>query len=171
LPELARAIRSIFDKREATETRPYQTDDQIDAPCATLAANDPGGSPGARAHILLVEDDDTIRYAMSEVLQQIGYRITEAAKPSEALKLFGDDPSIQAIISDYTLPEMNGLELTRAMLARKPDLPVIMVTGQKIAADDLPILVLLKPVQSQDIAFAIEKALSQYRTVLMSKSY
>jgi DNA-binding NtrC family response regulator len=101
---------------------------------------------------------------MGEILQDIGYRITMAARPSEALKLFGDDPSIQVIISDYTLPEMNGVDLTRTMLARKSDLPVIIVTGQKIAVDNLQfpsISVLLKPVQSQDIVAAIEKALSR----------
>jgi CheY-like chemotaxis protein len=164
LPELARAIRSIFDKREAPETRSYQGDDRIDPPCATLAPNNLGTQFGAGAHILLVEDDDTIRYAMGEILQDIGYRITMAARPSEALKLFGDDPSIQVIISDYTLPEMNGVDLTRTMLARKSDLPVIIVTGQKIAVDNLQfpsISVLLKPVQSQDIVAAIEKALSR----------
>jgi signal transduction histidine kinase/DNA-binding response OmpR family regulator len=164
LAELARAVRSLFEKREVPESRSYQVDDRLDAPCATLAPNNLGTQFAAAAHILLVEDDDTIRYAMGEILQDIGYRITMAARPSEALKLFGDDPSIQIIISDYTLPEMNGVDLTRTMLACKPDLPVIIVTGQKIAVDNLQypsISVLLKPVQSQDIVVAIEKALSR----------
>ena len=48
----------------------------------------------------------------------------------EALKLFTDDPNrFDLIVTDQTMPEMTGLELARACVALRPDVPIVLATG------------------------------------------
>lgn len=86
--------------------------------------------------ILVVDDSATMRRILLNSLQRIGYaECVEAGDGREALDRF--DPSIQFVITDWNMPVMSGLELTRALRDR-PDgrsIPVLMVTTRSVKED------------------------------------
>ncbi len=78
--------------------------------------------------LLVVDDDSLIRRSLGEMLRREGYTVLEAATGAEALKLVGSAaPSL--VITDFNMPEIDGMQLLRELKARKPDLPVVLVTG------------------------------------------
>ncbi len=113
----------------------------------------------------MVEDEELVREILAECLTQLGYRVLAVGKPSEALSLLVNDTSIQVLISDFTLPEMNGVALAREVLARKPNLAIIIATGHHLDSSDLPdpaIQTLVKPFRPQALQLAIEAALNRH---------
>ncbi len=118
--------------------------------------------PFPAGQILLVEDEELLRDVLASCLAQRGYQVLAVGKPSEALAHLDNDPGIQILISDFTLPEMNGVALAREALARSPNLPIILATGHHLDSADLPdpaIQVLVKPFRPQALVSAIEAAL------------
>jgi DNA-binding NtrC family response regulator len=78
--------------------------------------------------LLVVDDDSLIRRSLGEMLKREGYTVFEAANASEALKIAASaQPSL--VITDFNMPEVDGMQLLRELRARRPDLPVILVTG------------------------------------------
>jgi DNA-binding NtrC family response regulator len=78
--------------------------------------------------LLVVDDDSLIRRSLGEMLRHEGYVVLEAAGGAEALKLAATG-SPNLVITDFNMPEIDGLQLLRELRAKKPDLPVILVTG------------------------------------------
>lgn len=78
--------------------------------------------------ILVVDDDQTVVNAMKEVLDGLGCEttVTTSADTGEKLASGGD---FDLMLIDLMMPERNGAELTRRVLAEKPDLPVLVITG------------------------------------------
>ena len=81
-------------------------------------------------HILLVDDEEALVKAIKRLLVRAGYKVTAHADPQAALQDFISRPAdIQLILSDLTMPGMNGLELAGKILEIRPDLPVVIATG------------------------------------------
>jgi PAS domain S-box-containing protein len=81
-----------------------------------------------RETILVVDDDEHVRGFIVASLQDFGYRIAEAESGAEALdRLDAAEPKL--VLLDYAMPGMSGAEFARAARARKPDLPIVFVTG------------------------------------------
>ncbi len=145
---LAEAIHEMLHPREA-------------APGGAPAEPVPAAGEDALGRMLLVEDEPLVRDVMTETLECLGCQVVAVARPSEALRLLESDPQIGTLISDFSLPEMNGVSLARQALAGRPDLAVVIATGQVVEAKDLPdpsVVVLLKPFQPQSLYAAIQKA-------------
>jgi two-component system, cell cycle sensor histidine kinase and response regulator CckA len=82
------------------------------------------------ATILLVEDDGPIRRMTAQVLGRAGYRVLSAASPGEACALFDEHGAdIGLLLTDVVMPEMRGTALAERLIARRPDLPVLFVSG------------------------------------------
>jgi CheY-like chemotaxis protein len=80
--------------------------------------------------VLCVDDDAGIRELYGALLGQNGYEVIAASNGRHALHVFQDkEEEIDAVILDYEMPEMNGLELAAWLKQRDPTLPVIMVSG------------------------------------------
>ena len=78
--------------------------------------------------ILHIDDEPEIRDVFREALLDNGYRVTSVATASEALKaLASETPDL--IVSDFHLAESDGLDLIRAMKAKLPTTPVVLLTG------------------------------------------
>ncbi len=60
-----------------------------------------------------------VRFLMASLCSEAGYRVKEAAKPSEALRLLDGGDPIDVLVTDFTLPEMNGVDLIRKALGGK----------------------------------------------------
>ena len=118
---------------------------------AMLAA--PAEAPSCRpTSILLVEDETLVRLATSTTLTQAGFRVIEAAGGAEALEILAREPNLDVMVTDYAMPGMTGLELARALRAKRPDIPVLMVTGYAEMPKGSPMVngteILQKPYQA-----------------------
>jgi len=85
---------------------------------------------GNNEHILIVDDEEAITIFTSTMLEHYGYSTTAVTDSREALQIFQRQPdTFDLLITDQTMPYMTGFELARAILAIRPDLPVLLCTG------------------------------------------
>ena len=85
---------------------------------------------GGSEHLLLVDDEEIITLMLKEALTKLGYRVTSFSKSKEALAAFQRDSGrFDLLLTDLTMPDMNGLTLAERLLEMKPGLPVIIMTG------------------------------------------
>ena len=83
-----------------------------------------------RGNILVVDDEPLVCKICQGLLEKAGYAVTTLSDPLEALELFAQNPdAFDLIISDVTMPKMKGNKLGQQMLAIRPDLPIILMTG------------------------------------------
>ena len=80
-------------------------------------------------HILILDDEASLRQTMARILQRGGYEVTTAANGEEGLTLVSEH-SFDLVYLDIRMPDMNGLELLKTIHAKLPDLPVILFTAQ-----------------------------------------
>ena len=90
---------------------------------------EPEKSQSGAGTILVVEDDQAVRKLVAKILLEAGYRVLIAALPSEAISLAAREPSIDVLVTDVVMPEMNGHELAQGLLAERPDLRVLYISG------------------------------------------
>jgi DNA-binding NtrC family response regulator len=79
-------------------------------------------------HILLVDDEDAVRSSLATVLEREGYRVHSADSGEEGLRILKEHP-IQLVISDYSMPQMTGVEFLKLVRERYPHILRIMLTG------------------------------------------
>ena len=73
---------------------------------------------------------------MRELLQGWGLEVVAARDPSDALHWFSLEPErFDIVLTDHTMPVMTGLELSRALLARRPDVPIVLYSGRSELLD------------------------------------
>jgi PAS domain S-box-containing protein len=97
-----------------------------------VAPRAPGAAPGAghQGHVLLVEDEESVRGFMRDFLESRGYAVSEAVDGQAALEWFEQASSApDLVITDQTMPRMTGLEFARALRERRCDVPTILYTG------------------------------------------
>jgi CheY-like chemotaxis protein len=121
---------------------------------------------GQGQHILLLDDEPALTASHKRLLERQKYRVTICHQPSEALEAFRANPAgFDLPITDLTMPEMNGLEVTREFHALHPELPVILVSGHapdltRKALDAAGIAELLeKPISPTALAEVVQRAL------------
>ncbi|MEZ5063086.1 MAG: sigma-54 dependent transcriptional regulator [bacterium] len=78
--------------------------------------------------ILIVDDEPGLRKVLEILLKREGYEVVGASSGSEALELFDHD-TFHAVISDIKMPGMSGIELLKAIRAKDPGVPVIIMTA------------------------------------------
>jgi signal transduction histidine kinase/ActR/RegA family two-component response regulator len=93
------------------------------APAQLAAGN------GARAHVLVVDDERNIREILAEILAEGGHTVVTAADGAEALHRLREDDSFDLVFTDLGLPGMSGYEVASEVKKIRPNLPVGLVTG------------------------------------------
>jgi len=125
-------------------------------------------SAGARTgsgHLLFVEDDEDQYQTIPRVLESLGYTVTPAHDAREALEAVDGDPEgFDAVITDFDMPGLSGVELARELERRMPQVPVLMVSGRERAvalASGLPNVarILLKPYDRNTLSEALCEAM------------
>lgn len=115
----------------------------LDPAVLVHASRERGTAPGpvsttepSAPKVLVVEDSLTIRELQRSILEAAGYRVQTAPNGREALTHLDRDEEIGLVVSDVEMPEMDGIELTRAIRAHatRSALPVVIVTS--LGADD-----------------------------------
>jgi two-component system cell cycle sensor histidine kinase/response regulator CckA len=85
--------------------------------------------------VLLVEDDEPLRTLAREILSLQGYTVLDAISPSEALRLADVHPGpIHLLLTDVVMPQMNGRQVADRLLAARPGLKVLFMSGYADAA-------------------------------------
>jgi CheY-like chemotaxis protein len=81
--------------------------------------------------VLVVDDERAIRTALRRIFERDGLTVREADSGRDALDTLADDPSIAAVVSDFLMPELDGIDFYDALIARSPHLRhrVVFLTG------------------------------------------
>jgi CheY-like chemotaxis protein len=146
--------------------RLMQTEEVAAVPAA--AARQPAGEVRARAQetVLLVEDNDGVRAYTKSALEDLGYRVLEAADAAQAMRLLEGAPRIDLLFTDVVLPGgTSGRELADSIVQQRPGLPVLFTTGYTRNAIihhgrlDPNVNLLNKPYTQQDLARKIRQLL------------
>jgi len=110
-------------------------------PTLDIAAADFSG-----LRILVVEDDDRVRAAACEILEDLGFAVCQANGGDEALAIFDTDPDISLLFTDCMMPgQIDGPGLARELHRRNPCLPVLFTSGVLLGVSDFS--------QSTDVSF------------------
>lgn len=133
---------------------------------AEAAAKPEAALAQPRSHsmrILLVDDDTEVRVATAELLQSLGCQVEEAADGETALRVVYGGNDFDVMLTDYAMPTMVGTELARRVRARRPDLPIIMVTGYVDAIADMSSITLMlkKPFSPSELTAALRQCREQ----------
>jgi PAS domain S-box-containing protein len=122
---------------------------------------------GKGQHILFVDDERALVDVGEKLLKKLGYRVTAGDSSLEALELFRAGPGgFDLVITDLTMPNMTGVQLTYELKCIRPDIPIILCTGfsEAVTAGQIEQLgirkLLLKPVTILSLAKAIKEVLA-----------
>ncbi|CAN5183320.1 hypothetical protein BH11PSE2_BH11PSE2_11950 [soil metagenome] len=85
--------------------------------------------------VLLVDDDADVRAAGAALLREVGCVVTEAHDGASALALLDKGLLVDRVLLDYAMPGMTGVELARRIRARRPGLPLVLISGYIDAGD------------------------------------
>lgn len=89
-----------------------------------------GPLPTGSEQVLFVDDEKLLVEIGKKMLERYGYQVTSRTSSVEALELFKAKPEkFDLVITDMTMPNMNGLELASEMIRLRPEMPVILCTG------------------------------------------
>ena len=85
---------------------------------------------GGKERILLVDDEEQIVRMEKKMLERLGYRVTVENSSFQALEKFRSDPErFDLVITDMTMPEVTGIELSKKLFKIRPDIPIIICSG------------------------------------------
>ena len=122
---------------EGTEFRIYLPPQSNDATHPPRERRQDCANIRASGRVMVVDDEDSIVGFITALLEHLGCTVIGLTSASEALRLFREDPQcIDMLITDQTMPDLSGAELARAMLARRPELPIVLSTGYSNAIDE-----------------------------------
>jgi two-component system, cell cycle sensor histidine kinase and response regulator CckA len=120
--------------------------------------------------ILIVEDEEAVRAIASAALRRRGYEVLESSSPREACELFSlHAPKIDLLLTDVVMPEMNGPALAQRLVARRPQLRVLFISGyadigsSRFDSENPNIGFLNKPFQAWQLAEKVDEILNRPR--------
>jgi CheY-like chemotaxis protein len=126
---------------------------------------------GHGEHVLYVDDEKSIVTLVVALLEGLGYKVTGETNPSQALKMFLENPDgFNVVVTDQAMAGMSGLELIREIHTMKPDLPTILVSGYltshqaEKARREGASSVLLKPAFIRDLPIALKQVIGDVKS-------
>ena len=135
-------------------------------------------SANTRAHLLYVEDDESLSFVTRDNLEFSEFKVTHCATGTEAMeKINGDTFDYDLCLLDVMLPGVDGFELAERIRARSQDIPILFLTakslkddrlrGLRIGADDY----ITKPFSIEELILKIEVFLRRNRVRPASPAY
>ncbi len=159
------AVRISSELRVGTEVRCYFPALLEEVEDVATATPETGTGHGER--ILFVDDEPSLAALGRRRLEMLGYTVVVATGGAEALSLLRAEPNaFDLVVTDFTMPGQNGLELASAICRIRPDLPVILATGHidEFAPEVTEAAgvhrVLLKPISLDDLGRAVSEVLN-----------
>ena len=122
---------------KGTEFRIYLSPHENEARILSREIRSDAGTSRVHGTVMVVDDEASIVRFMTVLLENLGCRVIGLTSSSEALKMFQENPRcLDLLMTDQTMPELSGVELARAMLAGRPDLPIMLSTGYSNAIEE-----------------------------------
>src|SRR5512143_4380175 len=121
-----------------------------------------------KSSILLIDEDGGLRRGIEFGVTEAGHKVQPAASGEEGLRLFESTP-FDAVITDITMPGMNGMEVLAGVHRRDPGLPVIMITAYGTIENAVEAMkqgafdYITKPFNRDELRMTLDKALRMRR--------
>jgi len=120
---------------------------------------------GAGKTVLVVDDHETTRQTIARILEAGGFAVRTASSGTEALEqLATKSDEIDMVLSDVTMPGMNGIDLSYHIRERYPSIPIAIVSGDVselersiIGRSDVPFI--KKPFHAESLYSAVKEAI------------
>ena len=137
------------------------------APAASAVAEPlppapPACSPPGDARLLVIDDDPEVREVTVETLRALGFDVVSAESAKLGLDILQSGVRLDLVVTDFSMPEMNGVEFIRHAHRSHPGLPCLLVTGYaetSAFADAIAggITILRKPYRMRELADTIQR--------------
>jgi two-component system cell cycle sensor histidine kinase/response regulator CckA len=130
---------------------------------ASPASTALGHGAHGREIVLLVEDESSVRELTARALREFGYKVLEAPDVDSALRYL-EHPGLAVVVSDVVMPGRSGDDLSTEVMRRRPDLPVLLMTGCSEALLQRPVdpaHLLRKPFTPTDLVAKIRALLDR----------
>ena len=123
---------------------------------------------GAPARVLLVDDEALVREVLAEQLEDAGFDVLAVANGGAALDVLDRSETVDILVTDFSMPGMDGLAVIRAAQARLPRLPAVLLTGYSgdgvalavSSATAGKVSLLRKPIRAADLVDRIQVLLA-----------
>ncbi|MBI1786566.1 MAG: sigma-54-dependent Fis family transcriptional regulator [Acidobacteria bacterium] len=121
--------------------------------------------------VLLVEDEGALRLSLSDDIREAGHQVFDFASPVSALAFFRESREVAAIVTDWKMPEMNGLDFLREAKRTDPDVLVIVMTAYGTVQTAVQAIkqgaydYLVKPFEADELLLTLDRG-AQFRRVL-----
>jgi DNA-binding NtrC family response regulator len=122
------------------------------------------------ARILVVDDDQNLRWVLKTQLEDMGYAVSDAADGLQALAQIAKEPPA-LVLTDLKMPGLSGLDLLDRIRAEYPEIPAVIITAfgtiqsavqaMKVGAYDY----LTKPIDYEELAIVVHRVLEHFRLV------
>jgi two-component system cell cycle sensor histidine kinase/response regulator CckA len=125
--------------------------------------------------VLVVDDEPGDCQSMADALTREGFRVFKAIDAPSALRVMQQQPLIELLVTDISLPGTNGCDLARQLLSSRPDLKILFVSGfvgsevcryYGVPVTDL--LFLRKPFTPNDLVARVRRVLASTERVTLS---
>ncbi len=123
--------------------------------------------PEGNERTLFVDDEKAVCRSIKHILTYLGYKVLTVESGQEALRVFGGSPNdFDLIITDYAMPGLTGIELSKAIQSIRPDIPIILCTAfHGITAEEAEAAgiceVAFKPIVMSELAEVIRRVLDR----------
>jgi len=132
--------------------------------------------PSGTERILFVDDEDVLAETGKEILEHLGYKVTIRTSSIEALELIKAKPGyFDLVITDMSMPNMTGEQLSREVMKIRPELPIILCTGfSHIISEEKALEIgirgfAMKPLGRKDLAEIVRRVLDQKNATFESR--
>ncbi|PSJ39615.1 PAS domain S-box protein [Allosphingosinicella deserti] len=110
----------------------------------------------AMGKALLVDDEDLVRMSTADMLIDMGYEVVEAGSAEEAKRLIEEGLAPDLVVTDHLMPGISGAELAHELRARRPNLPILIISGYADAEGiEAGLPRLTKPFRSAELAASL----------------
>lgn len=117
----------------------------------------------AKPRILIVDDEQSLRSALSRWFTMSGFEVDVAVDGAEAVQKCAEE-GFDVVTMDIDMPHLNGWEAIREIRVSKPDLPIVVLTGfgtDEGSEEEKSVSVLTKPMRMHDLEVQVRKAMAQ----------
>ena len=135
-----------------------------------LPAPNAGDAPADRrpngARLLVIDDEPDVRTVTVDTLRTLGFEVVSAESARLGLEILDRGVPVDLVVTDFSMPEMNGIEFIRRAHLSRPNLPCLLVTGYADISDPADmsasdIVILRKPYRMKQLSAVVGQLLAQ----------